>query len=412
MKQATPVITKAKKPAKKRHSRRCTKCSKVFTTPTATKKYCSVQCSRKTANGKRPKVDRIERARRSAPFYRLVQECKRARTLEVLKGHTAQSLLDVIQLQAMASKCNQYGTARLFELSHIAPVEGQIHIGMYYADNLVLSPQKPNKAHGTSYYGGGRRIARADCHPRNAVHENERDSDVLERLIDYLGKPLIDEVVRLGNIKPTRRNELLRWLSEFLNPADPVHARHLKDLGEMTTVALSTLQSELKGKDAKGWSPKTLRYSRIAVLVMELERHTQYRPELSKVLEDLPHLEYIRRASTDKADDQDFEQALFDLLHGKAVDDLQHVIDAYVQRNTKVIDYASPDAVFGTVYDRPAQQERIPAYKPIRFPVLLARIKSPAFAVSFADTLDGQQADIVPVLFNVQPEASYEPLPW
>ncbi|SDW30270.1 hypothetical protein SAMN05444064_10224 [Pseudomonas syringae] len=404
MKQATPVTTKAKK----RHSRRCIRCSKVFTTSTATKKYCSVQCSRKTANGKRPKVDRIEKARHSAPFYRLVQECKRAGTLEVLKGHTAQSLLDVIQLQAMAFKCNQYGTARLFELSHIAPVEGQTHIGMYYADNLVLSPQKPNKAHGTSYYGGGRRIARAGCHPRNAVHENERDSDVLERLIDYLGKPLIDEVVRLGNIKPTRRNELLRWLREFLNPADPVHARHLKDLGEMTTVALSTLQAELKGKEAKGWSPKTVRYSRVAVLVMEVERHAQYRPELLQALEDIRHL----RHSADKPENQALEQALFDLLHGKALDHVQHVIDDYVQRHTTVIRYEGICPVTGEPFVQPEQAERIPDYKPIRFPMLLARIETPAFAPSFADTLDGQQADIVPVLFNVQPEASYDPVPW
>ncbi|MCF5713763.1 hypothetical protein I9H06_09210 [Pseudomonas tremae] len=408
MKQATPVTTKAKKPAKKRHSRRCTKCSKVFTTPTASKKYCSVQCSRKTANSKRPKVDRIEKARHSAPFYRLVQECKRAGTLEVLKGHTTQSLLDVIQLQAMAFKCNQYGTARLFELSHIAPVEGQIHIGMYYADNLVLSPQKPNKAHGTSYYGCGRRVARADCHPRNAVHENERDSDVLERLIDYLGKPLIDEVVRLGKIKPTRRNELLRWLREFLNPADPVHARHLKDLGEMTTVALSTLQAELKGKEAKSWSPKTVRYSRVAVLVMEVERHAQYRPELLQALEDISHL----RHSADKPENQALEQALFDLLHGKALDHVQHVIDDYVQRHTTVIRYEGICPVTGEPFVQPEQAERIPAYKPIRFPMLLARIETPAFAPSFADTLDGQQADIVPVLFNVQPEASYDPVPW
>lgn len=393
---------------KKRYSRRCNKCSKVFTTPTASKKYCSVQCSRKTANSKRPKVDRIEKARRSAPFYRLVLECKRAGTMEVLKGHTAQSLLEVIQLQALAFKCNQYGTARLFELSHIAPVEGQTHIGMYYADNLVLSPQKPNKAHGTTYYGGGRRIARSDCHPRHAVHENERDSDVLERLIEYLGKPLIDEVVRLGKIKPTRRNELLRWLREFLNPADPVHARHLKDLAAMTTVALSTLQSELKGKEAKGWSPKTVRYSRLAVLVMELERHTQYRPELSQVLEDIGHLRY----SADKPENQALEQALFDLLHGKALDDVQHVIDDYVQRHTTVIRYEGICPFTGEPFVRPVPQERIPAYKPIRFPVLLARIESPAFAVSFADTLDGQQADIVPVLLNVQPEVSYEPLPW
>ncbi|SEE54530.1 hypothetical protein [Pseudomonas coleopterorum] len=397
--------------AKKRHSRRCSKCSKVFTTPTASKKYCSVQCTRKTANSKRPKVDHIEKARHSAPFYRLVQECKRAGTLEVLKGHTAQSLLEVIQLQALAFKCNQYGTARLFELSHIAPVEGQTQIGMYYADNLVLSPQKPNKAYGTSYYSGGRRIARSDCHPRHAVHDNERDSDVLERLIDYLGKPLIDEVVKLGKIKPTRRNELLRWLREFLNPSDPVHARHLKDLVAMTTVALSTLQSELKGKEAKGWSPKTVRYSLVAVLVMELERHAQYRSGLSQVLEDLPYIQYLRLRSTDEVADRDFEQAIFDLLHGKTVGDVQHVIDDFVQRNTKVIDYASLEESFGTVYERPARKERIPAYKPIRFPVLLARIKTPAFAVPFADTLDGQPADILPVLFSVQPEVSYEPLP-
>jgi hypothetical protein len=392
---------------KKRYSRRCNKCSKVFTTPTATKKYCSVQCSRKTANSKRPKADRIEKARHSAPFYRLVLECKRAGTLEVLKGHTAQSLLEVIQLQALAFKCNQYGTARLFELSHIAPVEGQTHIGMYYADNLVLSPQKPNKAHGTSYNGGGRRIARSDCHPRHAVHESERDSDVLERLIDYLGKPLIDEVVKLGKIKPTRRNELLRWLREFLNPADPVHARHLKDLAAMTTVALSTLQSELKGKEAKGWSPKTVRYSRLAVLVMELERHARHRSDLLQVLEDIGYVRY----SVDKPENQALEQALFDLLHGKALDDVQHVIDSCA-RPHRVITYDGFCPFTGEPFVRPVPQERIPAYKPIRFPVLLARIESPAFAASFADTLDGQQADIVPVLFNAQPEASYDPVPW
>lgn len=282
---------------------------------------------------------------------------------------------------------------------------------MYYADNLVLSPQKPNKAHGTNYYSGGRRIARSDCQPRHAVHENERDSDVLERLIDYLGKPLIDEVVKLAKIKPTRRNELLRWLREFLNPSDPVHARHLKNLAVMTTVALSTLQSDLKGKEAKGWSPKTVRYSPVAVLVMELERHAQYRSELSQVLEDLPYIQYLRLRSTDEVADRDFAQAIFDLLHGKTVGDVQHVIDDFVQRNTKVIDYASLEESFGTVYERPDRKERIPAYKPIRFPVLLARIQTPAFAVPFADTLDGQPADILPVLFSVQPEVSYEPLP-
>ncbi len=46
---------------------------------------------------------------------------------------------------------------------------------------------------------------------------------------------------------------------------------------------------------------------------------------------------------------------------------------------------------FGAVYDRPAQQQRIPAYKPIRFHVLLARIESPALAVSYDETLDGQK---------------------
>jgi hypothetical protein len=95
----------------------------------------------------------------------------------------------------------------------------------------------------------------------------------------------------------------------------------------------------------------------------------------------------------DRAADQDFEQALFDLLHGKALDDVQHIIDDFVRRTTKVIDYASLEDVFGTTYDRPAQRERIPAYKPIRFPRLLARMESPAFAVPFADTLDTQQPD-------------------
>jgi hypothetical protein len=54
-----------------------------------------------------------------------------------------------------------------------------------------------------------------------------------------------------------------------------------------------TLQAQLKDKDAKGWTPTTVKYSRVAVLVMELERRAQYRPELSQVLEDLPDLEYL-----------------------------------------------------------------------------------------------------------------------
>lgn len=391
------TATSATKPKATRQSRYCKNpdCKKQFkVAPTSKKLYCKTGCSAKIQNKKRPRVNRLDKARRTPFFFYLARECKRAQTLQVLTGHTAESLVALYEVWKFSFRANQYGERRDFELSHIASVESPTTLGLLCAENLCVSPKALNKAHGTQYYGHGKKISRTSILPKHHIHSDEPEGEVLDRVIAYLGEQLVDDVVRIAKLQPSQRSKHLDWLSDNLDPASPEHRKHMAALPDMTTVALSNLKSQMQDKLASTFAIKRYTFKSFDVLYHELERHVQYRPELQEVFEELHRLNELKTYRNSWDIEASEERALFDLLHGKSVGDVQDALDSLVDRNTPVIDYDTINAYGGNFV--PEVLERIPAYAPIMFPVRKDVVQTTPVRVlaTLSIMLDSEATDI------------------
>ncbi|WP_448644632.1 hypothetical protein [Pseudomonas mediterranea] len=232
----------------------------------------------------------------------------------------------------------------------------------------------------------------------------------MQRIIAFLGSDTVTELVKVAKIQPTQRHKLLSWLRDHLDPTVPEQRTRLDNLDDMSTIALSALKAKVEGREGVGFTIKTATLSPSDVLMLELERHAQHRPELTEVLDVI-----CKRASPFTALhmsrttlNEEETQAVFDVLHGKPVEAIRDVLAEFVERHISTMD----------------DGERIPPYKPIVFKdqrparvvaALQSSVSSLAGARSFADCLDGVGLEIVPVLLRVPlacPALQVEPLPW
>ena len=166
-------------------------CKKRFRPTVKTAIYCNRTCKDKSAN-KKVKKDPMEKALKSAFFYYLARECQRAGTLEILRGHTVESLSALHTLYKSNMRYNGYGDRNEYELSHIAPVRGHDFIGLMYAENLVSAPKALNRAHGTKWFGCGKAVHRLTLDSKHNVDKRlEKESEVVARVLKYLGKDVV-----------------------------------------------------------------------------------------------------------------------------------------------------------------------------------------------------------------------------
>lgn len=141
----------------------CKHCGSHFETKYKSKQYCSDKCqndakcaryykSKKTTQIKKYTIKRDKLL--STSFGRwLLKECLRAETVQILQGHTVESLIDLLELFKRRSMASGYEGGKptgAFELSHIWPVKGNQHkLGLLHSHNLVLAPARLNRLHGT-----------------------------------------------------------------------------------------------------------------------------------------------------------------------------------------------------------------------------------------------------------------------
>ena len=344
----------------------------------------------------------------------MAYECERAGTLQILTGHTVESLVALYDVYKLKLKANRYGETKDYEISHIHPVQSDSDaIGLFHPENLVVVPTKLNREHGTQHYGHGLSINRTALVSKHSVEKGAPRKQTVQRIIAFLGADVVAEAVKIAKIQPTQRHKVLSWLHDHLDPAVPEQRAHLDNLDDMTTIALTGLKATLEGRESSGFTIKTTIFTPFDVMSQELERQAQYRPELTEVLDVI-----CKRVSAFTAYhmsrttlNEEEAQAVFDVLHGKPVEAIRDVLTEFVERRTSIIDNG----------------ERIPPHKPIVFkaqlPVrVVATVQSPvsvaADARSFADCLDGEGQDDVPALlplselYQVAPLANQvEPLP-
>ncbi|MBI6799330.1 hypothetical protein [Pseudomonas syringae] len=388
MTKAAPSKTK-----KQRHPT-CPHCKKRFRTTSAIKAYCNTACQKEATKLKR-RVSYTHRATNSGFFYWIAAECERAGTLQILACHTVESLVDLHTVYKLSLKANKYGDIKIsepgfFEVSHICAVKAKHTIGLLHPANLVVAPQALNRAHGTKHYGHGLSISRADLHPRFSVDKGSNRKTTIERAIKFLGETLVSEAVRIGKIQATQRHKTLSWLHDNLDTSNPVHRAHLETIDTMSGKLLNALKAEVQGKQPTGYKVKSQNLSPLRVLMLELERHTAYRPDLAVIARLITkrvpeHL--ITFASRPLVSEGEL-QTLFDVLHGRSVEDVQEAF--YIIDNG----------------------ERIPPYAPIRFNVP-APVRVLKTFTSFSDELDGYVPDVAPALLQGHTGMyEVEPLPW
>ncbi|MBW4523554.1 MAG: hypothetical protein KME16_28435 [Scytolyngbya sp. HA4215-MV1] len=367
---------------------RCKHCSKQFRTTSIKAIYCTRECKQNAATAKK-RVRYTERARDSAFFQTLAFEAQRAGTLEIFTGLDAESLAELYRLYAFKLRANRFGEAKDFELSHIAPSQGENTVGLYHPRNLTVAPKDMNRCHGTRHYGHGLSIDRNKLNPRNTVERGETQKAIVQRIIKFIGPEAVAQASKLSGMQPSKRVTVLTWLRAHLDPSNSQHHTWLTSLDTMTTKALTALKASIEGKEGRDFKITTRAYTQCEVLYWEIERHAQYRPELAQVVK-MIHVaaghffsgwsvdvicfrsiaELVRWVPADFMSSPEL-QALFDVLHGKDVDAIRPVLEAFAERHSGAV-------------------ERIPPYKPIVFRVqrparVVATLPAP---VSFAAELD------------------------
>lgn len=309
-------------------------CKKRFTTAVATAKYCSTKCGDATRNS-RKRVDPLEKALKSAFFYYIAGECLRANTLEILQGHTLESLCELHGVYKSNMKWNGYGGSNAYELSHIAPVKGHGRVGMLFAENLVSAPKALNRAHGNKHFGFGRSIGRLTLNPKHSIDKRwNSPSEVVQMVISYLGKELVLAVTKACKIKPAQRSQLVEWILAHYDQANPRHLIALGDLSQvhdLKTQQLKHVKNAMLDEEAGEYFASPAAHPAI-VLCNELTRLSAYRPELEVYAYALDEALKTQEGAYSLFS-KHHEQMLFDVLHGKSIAVMADTLEMVIGEN-------------------------------------------------------------------------------
>lgn len=390
----------------------CKHCKKRFTTSNKTAMFCSRECKQANANSK-VKKDPMDKAMKCAFFYYLARECMRAGTLEILRGHTVETLSALHELYKANMRYNGYGDRNDYELSHIAPVKGHAFIGLLFADNLVSAPKTLNRSHGTKYFGHGASISRATLDTKHAVDkEIEKESDVVARVLAYIGKTNILETIKACKIKPTQRCQLTQWIANHYDESNPEHVAALPSVDmieTMKTKELQNIKTLMTGKDASGYF--ACEASRVEVVMSrELTRLSEVRPELDV------YAYAFETAITSQQNSSLFTmhhaQMLFDVLHGKSIAVMGDTLEMVIAENTEHQYVSYTDNADGALKYNPASflyfsnQRGGATLHTTSLAAFKASVSAPVRANSVFDEFAMMRGAIVPVAMNLNSDCA------
>lgn len=238
---------------------RCKYCKSTYTAVRKGHIFCSETCRKlnhKAINKK--SSDRNKRRRianklqklSSCSFGRyLVKEVRRAGTVEVLHGLTAQSLKDLVALRRKCTASGGYENGEptgVYELSHVWPVAATAYLGLLTPENLVITPKEFNRKHGqkwpvTGYLG--KAIPRDTLQNRWRITEDLETHQLLKLLRAYLGEEF-DLWLSGFAISLTQRDTLIKKLKKAGLPKkrlDDLNLQQLKSLADEEDVLFFSL---------------------------------------------------------------------------------------------------------------------------------------------------------------------------
>lgn len=280
----------------------CHHCKAPFTTSQISAKYCSDECKADVKNLKAKKVTqakaerRVSRLRRTGFGQYLVRECIRAKTIQILSLHTAETLHQLDQLRTGCFIANGSSDEKSYELSHICPANSKGLVGLLHPHNLIIADKTFNRKRGTDYSGGGLFINRLSLKTEWHVDSNTPVSQVYAKIEKLLG-PILKEYLEEHSPKLSYKeriiNKLIRKaLSEQVFDSATVkkawedktrRTLHYQDIEELEQMALA--------KELKLFTFDKCTTRHLPLMTSEVERFKSYGVEIDPTF--YAHAEYL-----------------------------------------------------------------------------------------------------------------------
>ncbi|MDH1622186.1 hypothetical protein N5F07_13520 [Pseudomonas chengduensis] len=185
-----------------KRKRTCHHCKSSYTPSRSDQKFCSDECRYKAKSEKQSKANqkklerRVSRLRRTGFGQYLVRESVRAGTVQILTGHTPETLHELATLRTDCFINNGVSLDgelnKVYELSHICPVNGHSIVGLLHPHNLVIAEKVFNRSRSKRYMGGGKWIDRKNLLPQWHVDADTPVAQVYSKIEKFLGQTLKD----------------------------------------------------------------------------------------------------------------------------------------------------------------------------------------------------------------------------
>lgn len=314
---------------KKTHRRTCQnlQCKSKFSTTDSRKTFCTRECKESSSNTAKRSVT-YEIPKTNHFFIYLTKEVIRSGTLHVLDPlrnsvEALQALYDVVKGRMVA---NVLSGTELFHVAHIAPSSHEYVLGLLCAENLLIAPTVLNKRHTNTHANkAGVFMYRADMNIRNTILSD--DTDILDRVIDYIGLGTIIAFCKKSKLTPSQRQQALKKLSKLVDTTNPDHSQFIALLSDSTAKTpqiVAAIEAINGAKEYKAMM-KGQRLSESAMLIKELIRHAEFRGELEEFA--AIARQYTRANFAHIGLSADAQKTLFNLLHGYLEPEMDDEVD-------------------------------------------------------------------------------------
>ncbi len=229
---------------------KCSHCRKLFKPVRKGHLHCSDTC-RKLRNKAKNKVisdqkrkrrlgEKVKRLAASTFGRYLIREIKRAKTVQILTGQSAESLKALVALRRRCTTVSGYEEGEplgTYELSHIWPVKSTNSIGLLCVENLVIAPKSFNRQHAQKFPVHtliGKAISDADLIDQWKVGEGMDSPQVLKLARSFVGEEF-DRWLASFLISNSQRDQLIKNLVKAGLPKrrlQELKLRQLKALAE------------------------------------------------------------------------------------------------------------------------------------------------------------------------------------
>lgn len=173
--------------------------------------YCSTKCRKEAFSKEKTRNNRINQGKakllQNEQVTYLIEECKRAKTVQILTGHTLNSFNKTMSLIKNKPHKN-------VERCHIAPVNGADSIGLFHYKNLFYGGAHQNRLFANRYYSGGRSIKREDLKKKWLIDSLMSNNEILIKIEEFLGD-IVDRYIADNLVVKSKKagivDKIIEW---------------------------------------------------------------------------------------------------------------------------------------------------------------------------------------------------------